>query len=488
MTKRWLALTMLLPMMATAAITQQPITYQLSYQQYQMPAGVKPLGVLGLHGYVNFTRNWYAGMGVYGGVKGQSGGYFALSLDGGYTHPIVGPLWLDAGASVGAGGGRSTDVGGGLYVHPRVGLSWHWQQMHLGVNYSWIKFTDGQVNSTQLGMTVSFPTTIAIAPFTQFGQHLTMNQQLLNTLQPSYIAMLGQIYWPHQGTRTVHGQPGNQRTDFVGAEFAHFLSTNSFWFVNATGAFHGRGNGYANALLGLGWQYSLSENQRWLINTKLGVGSGGGGDVDTGGGLVIEPMLGLEYRLNQHYAVALSGSYLTAPEGDFNNWIATAAIKYYFANNLHLHAATTLQGWRIRLANETYLKPRARTGATNPSMQLMNVNFDYWLNRSWYLSGQTAFAYKGQHTGGYFSGLLGPGVQWPLTHRLALFAEGLFGTAGGAGLDIGSGAMWQADVGCNYRITPAIAAQASIGRLSAFKGEFASTIINVGMAYRFASV
>lgn len=474
--------------LAQPKIATQPISYQLSYEQYSMPSGIKPLGVLGLHGFVNFTPHWYAGMGVYGGVKGQSGGYFALSLDGGYTHPLYGPVWLDVGASVGAGGGRSTAVGGGLFVHPHAGLTWHHHHVNIGVNYSWMKFTDGDVDSKQIGVTLSFPTTMQLASFAASGDSVTVNQQMIDNSTPNYVSLLGQIYWPRKGTKNVHGQVSDQRTEFVGAEFGHFVSAHAFWFVNATGAFHGRGNGYANALFGAGWQYPLSNNQRWQINAKFGVGSGGGGDVDTGGGFIVEPMLGLEYRVSSHFALEADGSYLTAPEGDFDNWVATLALKYYFANQLHLGSQTSLHGWRVRLSHETYFKPRAKTGATNPTMQLMNLNLDYWFNRYLYASGQTAFAYDGQHTGGYFSGLVGPGVQYPLMRHVSVFAEALVGTAGGASLAIGNGAMWQMDAGMNYQFTPDIGAQVSVGRLNAFKGDFRSTVFNAGLSYRFSTL
>jgi hypothetical protein len=463
-----------------AAPHSQQVTYQLSYTQLQMPQGVKPLGILGLHGHVNLTPNWYAGLGFYGGVKGESGGYFAMSLDGGYQHKITGPLWVNIGANIGAGGGRHTAVGGGLYVQPHAGLSWHFKRFNLGANYNWLKFTDGQIESSQIGLTLSVPTEQIIAPFSDAGSSINV------TPHTSYMALLGQAYVPNKGTRDASGNISDHTTEFVGAEYGRFITPRWFLFANITGAFHGRGNGYANALIGAGFHYPLTTDQRLSLNAKLAAGSGGGGNVNTGGGLILSPMLGLEYQLTGHVALEADGSYLTAPEGDFNNKVVTLALQYYFKNPLNVTTNQTLDGLRLRLSNETYLSPKSKTGVTNPDMQLINLNIDYWLTHHWYITGQTAFAYKGKQTGGYFSGLIGPGFQWPLYKNLSIYGEALIGTAGGAGLDIAEGALAEPVLGINYQITTDIGILASIGRLIALKGAFSSTTLNAGLSYRFA--
>ena len=148
------------------------------------------------------------------------------------------------------------------------------------------------------------------------------------------------------------------------------------------------------------------------------------------------------------------------------------------------------QGWRLRVMNETYFDPDRTSSSSTSPIQLANVNIDYSLNHYFYLTGQTAFAYSGGNVGGYFSGLMGAGVQVPVYHNspVAVFAEALGGAAGGAGLDIGDGALVEPLAGINYQVTSSWGLQVSAGRLIALKGDFNSTVLNAGVSYSFATL
>src|SRR3990167_9790145 len=67
------------------SVTIEP---RISYEQYQMPDSIRPLGVMGLHGLIDFNEWFYGGLGFYGAVRGQSGGFFALALEGGLQHRL----------------------------------------------------------------------------------------------------------------------------------------------------------------------------------------------------------------------------------------------------------------------------------------------------------------------------------------------------------------------------------------------------------------
>lgn len=472
---------------AETTVETLPIEYRFSYEQIQIP-NTESMGVVGMHGLINFTPNWYGGLAVYGGVKGESGGYFALSLDQGYQHLLAGPVWWDIGNSVGTGGGTNTPVGGGLYIEPYAGLSWHFQRFNLGAYYSWIKFVNGgDIDSQQWLLSLSIPFNFDYMPFTDFGTTISSDTEITSADDlPNYFSLLGQAYFPHEGTRDLSNNINDGTVDFIGAEFGSMISSHTFLFGNITGAFHGQNNGYANAFLGGGWSYPVFIQQLHLI-TRLAVGTGGGGNVNTGGGFLYEPTLGVEYQFTPRYAAEGDVSYLSAPGGDFDAWVLTAALKYYLEPTYATNELSTYKGWRVRLSNETYFQPQNDTGGVNQDMQLINVNIDYWMTRYWYLTGQTAFAYQGENTGGYFSGLVGPGFQFPISVPLSFFIEGLVGTAGGAGLDIAEGALVEPLIGINYQWTDAFGLQLSVGQLIATDGGFNSTVLNVGASYSFAT-
>ncbi len=469
-------------------------TERLSYEQFSLRNNQPDIGVLGLHNLVNITPYWYAGIGMYGSIKGNSGGYFALSLDAGFQHPLYKKLWIDIGNSLGAGGGRDTPVGGGLFLEPYAGLSLHLKHIQLGASYNYTTFTSGGIHDHHWAVNLGIPTS---SDYTSPRyDNANINSAYKIALSQNYFALLASAYFPKKGTRDTSGQVNDSTIQFVGAEVGHYFNPNWFAYAQAKGAYHGRSNGYADALLGAGYRMPLTDNHQLNAILKLGMGSGGGGAVDTAGGFVIQPQLGLEYRFNPHISIEADGGYLSAPTGDFNNATAMLLLKYYF-DQAHIDNQATdavgplhYQNWRIRLLHQTYFSPRAVNGSTNPTMQLINLDFDHAINRTFYLTGQTAFAYHGQRTGGYFSGLIGIGGQWPAprAHQWSLFAEGLVGTAGGAGLDIGNGALYEPVVGINYQISRYWGLQTSVGRLMAFKGKFSSTVLNAGLTLSFATL
>ena len=178
----------------------------------------------------------------------------------------------------------------------------------------------------------------------------------------------------------------------------------------------------------------------------------------------------------------MDAGYLDAPDGNFSAISAGLLLKYYFsAENKQNHQTT----WRLRLNNTTYFDPLAEDGTINPTMQLLGFSVDYFLSRYFYVTGQTAFAYIGNNTGGYFSGLLGVGGQTNnfSTTSLSAFSEILVGTAGGAGLSIGDGALAEPLVGLQYAFTKTTALQTSVGYLMAVNGNFRSVVLGIGLGF-----
>lgn len=455
----------------------------LSYEQWQMPNKMKPMGILGLHGRVHLTSWFYGGMGLDSAISGEKGGYFGLALEGGVRYPLFSALFLDGGIRVGGGGGHSTPVGGGLFYEPYAGIQYAFQKISTEIYYSYVNFVDGKIVSHQMGLAVSFPFDFDYVTTTQEPSSscdtafCTLAQHSKN-----YIAGLIRAYFPNKNARKTNGNSMRSEIGFLGIEFAHYLKQSLFVFFNFSGALHGNENGYADELLGLGYQFPLGNTSKWSGIIKLAAGSGGGGSVDTGGGFIYSPILGIEYRITPAFAVEFNGGYIDAPGGHFSAKIAGLLLKYYFPNEESPH----WQAWQIRLFNQTYLKPRAESGEINPAMQLLGFNVDYFMTHYFYVTGQTAFAYIGRDTGGYFSGMLGIGGETPIISKTKfnLFSEILAGTAGGAGLSIGEGALIEPVAGLQYQLDDALGLQAALGYLVAMKGQFRSPTISAGISYK----
>ena len=450
---------------------KQPNIYPgISYEQWKMPNGIKPMGVLGVRGLADFNNWFYGGVGLYSSVAGEKGGYFALALEGGVQHHLFSQFKWDVGARVGGGGGHSVPVGGGLFYEPYAGLQYDFGKLYAEIYYSYIDFVDGQISSDQFGLMMGCAfNAISFSA----GNHDSQN----------YIAALSKIYFFNNGVLNLANQAMNAHMEMLGAEFGHFISKRFFLFFNFSGAFHGNENGYADELLGIGYQFPLFHSPYFSGSIKMAAGSGGGGNVNTGGGFLYNPLLGLEYRLHS-IGVEIDGGYLDAPQGDFAAKQASVLLKYYFSNHNALHSDQ--HAWRIRILNQTYFEPRSSDGTINPTMQLLDIDFDYYLLHYLYVTGQVAFAYKGQNTDGYTSGMFGLGAitQPILKTPIQLFSEILGGTGGGGGLSIGGGALVEPIVGLQYQINSVFALQASTGYLMAVSGGFHSQTLEIGINYR----
>lgn len=103
---------------------------------------------------------------------------------------------------------------------------------------------------------------------------------------------------------------------------------------------------------------------------------------------------------------------------------------------------------RVRAMNQTYLKAsdQWRTREVDQSVNNLGFALDYFITPKIYLSGQGLAAYSG-NAGAYMTGLLGAGVQQPISRDWFLTAEGLVGAAGGGTMAKGNGAVWQLNAG-----------------------------------------
>lgn len=447
------------------------INPSISYEPWDMPAPIKPTGVLGLHELIFFNHYVYSGVGLYSAIVGEKGGFFALALEGGAQYPIILPLFLDGGVRVGGGGGHNTPVGGGLFYEPYIGLKYDFKNFTTELYYSYVNFVDGKISSDQIGLMMGFPF--------EYDFH----HKFYENNSDNYIAALSKIYFPDNHSIKTDGRMMKSDVEFLGFEFGHFFTHELFLFLNFSGAIHGNENGYADELLGLGYRLPLLHSAFSAI-VKLAAGSGGGGAVNTGGGFIYNPILGLEYSVNSALSVELDGGYIDAPKGHFSAKEFSVLLKYYFSR---AHVKSNANAWRVRILNQTYFKPRSSSGVDNPTMQLLGLDVDYFMSRYFYMTGQTAFAYVGKETGGYFSGLLGLGAQTKKFGATPLnaFSEILVGTAGGAGLSIGDGALVEPIVGLQYQFTHAVTLQTSVGYLMALKGQFHPVTLSIGIGYQF---
>jgi hypothetical protein len=482
-----LLLLLLLPGSLVADVILIDSRVRAGYEELTLPDN-ESLGLLGL-GYLIDKRlseraSFYYGLGVYSAVTGQRGGFFTGGVEAGLQYSI-GRLVLDGGFFAGGGGGGAAPQGGGLMLRPHVGLLYDVGNFQIGLEYSKVRFPNGNIDSDQLGVVAgfSFQSVLArddtrIPP----GQQLTMASV---TITPTL-----QHYSPANSAVQATGVGG---MELAGIELGRLMSDNSYFFLESAAAAGGDADGYAELLGGVGYRYPLGE--RFALRGRLAAGAAGGGAVDTGGGFVYKASIGAELKLTHSLSLGLDYGLIDAPDGTFEAGAARVTLGY----TVKMAAASgygtpveprslSLGRWALRLSHQTYLSdPTLRKTPGGGDVNLIALKLDRDLGKHLYVTGMAAAAYEGS-AGGYAAGMFGIGYHHQLSDRLAIRGELLAGPGGGGGLDTRGGALFQPMIGLTYRLTRSLDLALMAGKLRAFEGGLDTEVVDVGLVYRFETL
>jgi hypothetical protein len=487
------------PAYGTEQSSESPLStgsLKLSYEEFTLPGNEK-MGMTSLGISHDFTDNFHAGIDSWMAVKGERGGFITLGIDAGLRYPITERIGFDSGVFIGAGGGRGgyTLSGGGLMLRTHAALTYDmgsWGRIGAGVSH--VDFPeDGTIHSTQPFISYSRPFYSFIENGWNHSGSRTLTAEHYQQLSPR-VHSLALIKRDLHVPSTTLTDEGNLQGDLslLGIEWRTYLDDHWFARLETEGAAGGSSSGYMQILGGGGFRMPLGRNL--FASSDISLGGGGGGHVDSGGGLLVNASAGIQYFLTPHLFADLSGGYLKSTTGTFEASSVAFKLGYQSGGKSTAQLHTTDQpvfepSWlRIRAVNQTYLKAADnwRSHHADQNVDNLGVQIDYFLNRDWYLTGQGLAAYNGG-AGAFMTGQVGTGARKALDRHLFVNAEGLFGAAGGGGLAMGSGLVWQGNLGLGYDINPSLSLLASAGRMQAINGEFKANVIGLSVGYHFTS-
>jgi hypothetical protein len=468
--------------------------------QVNMPSPIPAMGLLGFDYFAEVTPLIYAGFGGYGSIAGTQGGLFTVGIEGGLHRELLPHWWADAGVFVGGGGGKSSLTGGGLMLRPHAGVAYQFPRARLGIFYSYIDFPSGFIRSQQVGLNLDLPVDLSyLSPHDSLvGSMIDLDDIRASVdrfigFQHNDFSILLQAYQQKSGTKNTADEIQDETMGLVGAELDHYLTDHLFWSLKTSGAFSGSHNGYMDVLGGIGYHLSLGQTPFALV-PQVGLGAGGGGMVDTGGGFLVNPSLGLEWAATPAVSMRVSSGYLWAPDGDFQVVPVTGELIWHLdvaTESWHptqwLSEKAVIQGWRFQTLNQTYFHPQRTFDNTTSSIELIGVQVDQLFTPWFFFSYQAMGAYSGYHAGGYATGMIGPGIQTPdLFHQpIQLFGTLFVGAGGGGGLALSGGALVEPVIGVRYAITPLLGIQASMGEIKAIRDDLNTPVFNIGLTMRF---
>ena len=483
------------PVATQTYIKPSPTAIRMTYESLSLPGG-ENMGMLGGDLLVSVNDHLRLGVGTYGALRGERGGFITLGVEGELQQRINESWMSHAGLFVGAGGGRGgyTLSGGGLMLRGDVGVTYESKAYgNIGFGVSHVRFPSGTITSTQPYIQYEYPFNSLLGA--GWPEAPTLDRSIrLDPVQASAneFALVGRHYKFASSAKRDDGQPQNSSMQLVGVEWLSYLNERWFLKMESEGAMGGENNGYMQILLGGGYRMPITRSTTLKIHATAGPAGGGG--ADTGGGLLLDAGLGLQQNISKNLAIELLAGGVTAPSHSFEALNLALKLNYQFGLP---DVSSTPVSWnalgdfdtqqlRVRLANQTYFKadPNWRNRFINKEVSNLGVQVDYFISPHLFITGQGLAAYAGD-AGAYMTGEVGLGTQWDLTQHWFIEGEGLVGAAGGGGLAVGGGLVAQANVSLGYRLSDALSIMATAGYIEAPRGDFKATVAGISLAYQF---
>lgn len=408
---------------------------------------------------------FHVGQSVYSAAWGDAGGLFIGGFEGFKRFQITDATSVDVGAFIGGGGGAVVVLGDGLMTKPQVTLNQAFASgfmAHVGVG--WTKVTGSAIDTPSFSFAVSRATDLEI----DLGN--TGNRPASGIII-SAAKGIGRYYVPFDATR--RNKPGVMNPMYlVGGEFTFrdISSDRLEIFVSAVGAAHGDGAGYAEWLAGPRYYTAPFFGGRLRGFADVGVGFAGGGDVDTGGGLMLVASAGLDARLFNGFHAEAGVMGLTAPTGDFN--VAAAFVRGSLrfddpSGKSFGGTGAPARRWQASTGLSYQFSHAGFRAAGHPftghDPVLVESGVDLFFGDHFYVNGSGYTVVDGM-AGGFAMGTVGLGMTFPLGDRFAVSGEVFGGAAAGGGIATSGGLIWGGKAELDYRLNDRFALSAGVGK------------------------
>lgn len=427
-------------------------------------------GMAGLSILVTNEQGYYFGESVYSAALGQGGGFFVGGVELGKTTPFGPRYFWDASLFVGGGGGASQVPGDGLMLRPQVHFGLDLGQARLGAGVAWTYVSGSAISSPSFGVTLSRDLDLALVSGGGAGGETEFSQ--MRVRYRPYIPF---------GSHKRNGQ-ALHTIQMIGGEMIFAQNDRRETFIAANGAVAGDAEGYADWQLG---QRLMLAKGAFQPYGEAAIGIGGGGAVDSGGGLIVSVGTGVRWQPGR-LGVDFGVSAIASLTGDF--LVVSPALNIGLAFG---GGARTETEWQIS-SGLTQQFPNAdfrKTGVANTGAPLMiDMKIDLFLNENVYLTGQAYTALAGG-AGGYQIGLVGLGYRQQLMPRWALSGEAYLGAGGGAGVDTKGGLLLGYGADLDFALTDRVYLTMGAGQVMTMQGGGMSPMtVNLGFKFPFTTL
>jgi len=469
--------------------------YRFSYEDIPVSSS-EDMGTVGVHYDTkpfNTFSDIYLGFGGYGAMTGDRGGFFTggatLGMHTFLDVPNMADDYaFDMGFFAGGGGGAEAFPGGGLMLRSHLMLEKEFDLATLRYGIARTDFpntTNVNDSDTHVSFGLSIPEQNFSSKIFKDSGVTLKEHQMSRRIVPVMM-----WYSPDSDAKKRSGGALTTDITLLGFQQHQYLGDNLYRTFEAYGAGGGGTDGFAKVLGGMGVNYPVFN---WLnADAKLSLGMAGGGDIDTGGGLMVQPMAGLEIPLFQHWSLKPMLGKTYAPDGNFSATTTELGLTWTGNKSIRGTDAFTPSATNFAIRNKTYFPDSsAKTksgGSYDSQIHQLGIELSKPVNEWINLSGSAYGAYSGS-VGAYAEGLFGVKLNpinlynqssqfdWSPLIRYEV------GVGGGGGMDVGEGFIHQWTLGVDYDSFLGVVAL-ELGRMQPLDGgTFAANVLQLGIAW-----
>tara|TARA_A100001015_G_scaffold313054_1_gene419434 strand:+ start:3352 stop:4878 length:1527 start_codon:yes stop_codon:yes gene_type:complete len=460
---------------------------RLTYESITAPEN-NPMGLIGVHYELNnfLNSNTYLGIGGYGALVGDYGGFFTAGITPGIRITQFDPIIFDLGIFIGGGGGASAFPGDGemIRAHSYIGYKLTHSKLWLGI-------AKQQISKTSVNPSVIFGYSSQLS--------FLMNYQKSNTATP--LISLNNIskyafsitpswttYFPTSRDQGRNSTSINTSISLLTLDISKQIKNNFSGNFSLSGANSESADGYGAIFIGTSYNLPISKFQ---FTPQIKLGMAGGGTIDTGGGLLIHPQIFTSYYINSQYALASTIGYIKAPSGTFETWQTSIGLQFNAFLKKTNHANTPIivskkspYNFKWFIENKTTIPARNIVLKTNipyeKQIQFFGCGLKLPITKNIDSIFSTYWAYDGE-VGAYAEGNFGVNLHTLVHPKLNLEIELLFGAAGGGGINVNKGTIHQETINISYKLFKTTSLVTKLGYQGAFSSDsFHGTVLGIG--------
>jgi hypothetical protein len=286
-------------------------------------ADTESLGMLGFEYREWLARRVFAVIEPRATIAGGHAGFMELTLGGGVTLPIDQQermhVFLTGGAGGAGGGGIRT--GHGFFLRAAAGLEVDLPgATRLGLDAGLQGAPTGAFTAYSGGLRFGIVEQ-SVRARRHAVRELTSDDELVAAVWRG--RLVNQTYF---AAPLRHGD--TTAINLVGVKFDHFLTDNLFVSGQGATSYTGISSAFSTGAFALGGRSAAMRRMR-LFGEAM-IGAAGGGQVDVGHGIYLQPMAGLQVELGEAYALEVSAGWKHAPTGTLSIPVAAIGLGYTF--------------------------------------------------------------------------------------------------------------------------------------------------------------